>query len=96
LGRTDLVGFLLGAGVALQTAIRHPAAVHQVVVVSGRFRADGEYPEIRAFEQAFSLDMPAPGQIREGYLDVSPSCDAWASLVFKMRQLLAEENDWSE
>ena len=72
-----------------------PEVVRKLVVVSGRFRSDGEYPEIRAFEQAFAPDMPALAQIREAYLAASPSHDGWAVLVDKMRQLLAEEFDWS-
>jgi pimeloyl-ACP methyl ester carboxylesterase len=89
------VGFSLGGEIALQTAVRHPEAVHKLVVVSGRFRADGEYSEVRAFEQSFALDMPTLAPLREAYLEASPSPDGWAMLVAKMRQLLAEEFDWS-
>lgn len=95
LGRADVLGFSVGAEIALQTAIRHPEAVRKLVVISGRFRADGEYPEIRAFEQSFAPDMPMLAPLREAYLAASPSADGWATLVTKMRQLLAEEFDWS-
>jgi pimeloyl-ACP methyl ester carboxylesterase len=86
------VGFSLGGEIALQTAVRHPEAVHKLVVVSGRFRA---YSEVRAFEQSFAPDMPTLAPLREAYLEASPSPDGWAMLVAKMRQLLAEEFDWS-
>jgi len=95
LGRVDVLGFLLGAEIALQTSIRHPEAVRRLVVVSGRFRADGEYPEIRAFEQSFAPDMPMLAPLRDAYLAASPPPDGWVTLVTKMRQLLAEEFDWS-
>src|SRR5215217_3808739 len=95
LERTDVLGFSLGGEIALQTTIRHPEVVRKLVVVSGRFRGDGEYPEIRTFEQTLAPDMPALAQIREAYLVASPSPDGWAILVAKMRQLLAEEFDWS-
>src|SRR5829696_10352084 len=72
LGRTDLLGFSLGAEIALLTAIQHPEAVRKLVVVSGRFRSDGEYPEIRSFEQAFAPAYPALAQIRDTYLAASP------------------------
>src|SRR5829696_1561566 len=72
LGRADLLGFSLGAEIALHTTIRHPEAVRKLVVVSGRFRSDGEYPEIRAFEQAFAPAYPALAQIRDTYLAASP------------------------
>src|SRR5262249_5629129 len=95
LGRADVLGFSVGGGVALQTAIRHPAAVRKLVVVSGSFGGDGEFPEIRAFEAAFSPELPALGQIRGAYLAASPNPDGWAPLVEKMKRLVAEEYDWS-
>jgi pimeloyl-ACP methyl ester carboxylesterase len=100
LGRADVLGFSVGGGVALQTAIRHPQAVRKLVVVSGTFRSDGEFPEIRAFAQAFSPDMPPLARIREAYLAASPSTDGWATdgwatLVTKMRELLQQDYDWS-
>ena len=48
LGKADLLGYSLGGGVALQTAIRHPQVVRRLVVVSTPFRRDGWYPEILA------------------------------------------------
>lgn len=96
LGRADVLGFSVGAGVALQTAIRYPEAVRKVVVLSGTFRGDGEYAEIRAFESTFAPDMPVLGANRAAYMAAAGTADGWASLVEKMRALLAEEYDWSE
>jgi pimeloyl-ACP methyl ester carboxylesterase len=46
--RTDVVGYSLGGGVALQTAIRHPEVVRKLVVVSTPFERSGWYPEVLA------------------------------------------------
>ena len=46
--RADVMGYSLGGGVALQTAIRHPELVRKLVVVSTPFKRDGWYPEILA------------------------------------------------
>ena len=52
LGKADVMGYSLGAGVALQTAIRHPDAVDRLVLVSAAMRQDGFYPEgVTAFKQ---------------------------------------------
>jgi pimeloyl-ACP methyl ester carboxylesterase len=40
LPRADVMGYSLGGGVALQTAIRHPELVRKLVVVSTPFRRD--------------------------------------------------------
>src|SRR4051794_19613208 len=37
----DVVGYSMGAGTALQLAIRHPELVRRLVVASGAFRYDG-------------------------------------------------------
>ena len=47
LGKADVMGYSLGGGVALQTAIRHPEVVHKLVVVSAGFKRDGLFPEVR-------------------------------------------------
>jgi pimeloyl-ACP methyl ester carboxylesterase len=46
LGRSDIMGYSLGGGVALQTAIRHPEVVGKLVVVSTPIRREAFYPEI--------------------------------------------------
>jgi pimeloyl-ACP methyl ester carboxylesterase len=45
--RADVIGYSLGGGVAMQTAIRHPAKVRKVVSISAVFRFDGWVKEGR-------------------------------------------------
>lgn len=94
-GRADILGFSAGANTALQIAIRHPDAVRKLVVISGNFRSDAEYAEIRAFAATFDPDMPSLAAYRDAYLRAVPSPEGWARLVAKARQLLAREYDWS-
>lgn len=44
--KADIMGYSLGAGVAMQTAIRHPDLVRKLVVVSAPVKRDGWYPEV--------------------------------------------------
>jgi pimeloyl-ACP methyl ester carboxylesterase len=48
LGAADVMGYSLGGGVALRTAIQHPEVVRKLVLVSTPFRRDGWYPEVLA------------------------------------------------
>src|SRR5215472_6073365 len=48
LPEADLFGYSIGAGVALQVAIRHPARVGRLVAASATYRTDGLHPEIAA------------------------------------------------
>jgi pimeloyl-ACP methyl ester carboxylesterase len=44
----DVMGYSLGGGVALQTAIRHLDVVRKLVLVSTPYKRDGWYPEVLA------------------------------------------------
>ena len=59
LAQADVMGYSLGGGVALQTAIRHPELVRRLVVVSAPFKRDGFYPEILS---AMAQMGPAAGE----------------------------------
>src|SRR6266571_4464912 len=46
--RAAIMGFSLGGGVALRTAIQHPGVVERLVLVSTVVKREGWYPEMRA------------------------------------------------
>jgi len=96
LGRVDVCGFSVGAGIALQTAIRHPESVRKLVFLSGVFKGDGEYAQLRAIVSTFAPDLPMLGMLRQAYVQAAGSADGWPTLVKKMRLLLGTSYDWSE
>ena len=55
--RADVMGYSLGGGVAMLTAIRHPEKVRKVVVISHPMRRDGWVKEANDFWPNFSLEM---------------------------------------
>ena len=92
--RVDLLGYSLGAGVALQTVIRHPDVVRKLVVVSQPFRRDGWYPEVLARMGQMS---PAIGASMEQspLAKRYPNVD-WPALFGKLGDLLRKDYDWSK
>ncbi len=46
LEKPDLLGYSLGGGVALQTAVKYPQLVGKLVMVSANIRRDAIYPEM--------------------------------------------------
>jgi len=92
--RTDVMGYSLGGGVALQTAIRHPELVRKLVVVSAPFRRDGFYPEVLA---AMAQMGPAAGEgMKQSPLaQLYPNVN-WARLFTKLGDLLRKDYDWSK
>lgn len=91
--RADVMGYSLGGGVALQTAIRHPDRVRQLVVASTVYARTGWYPEVLADfdrmgpETAAGMEHSPLAQL---YPDVS-----WPSLFAKIGDLQRQDYDWS-
>ena len=73
--KADVMGYSLGGGVALQTAIRHPEAVRKLVVVSTVFKRDGWYAEVLAGMEQMGPEAVEPMKqtpMYELYASVAP------------------------
>ncbi|MGI8541408.1 MAG: alpha/beta fold hydrolase [Rubrobacteraceae bacterium] len=94
--RAYVSGYSLGGGVALQTAIRHPAKVRKLVIVSTPCKRDGWYPEVLAGMESIRAEEMADAFIHDAYLETAPNPEDWTKLADKSRRLLSEDYDWSE
>ena len=97
--RADVMGYSLGGGVALQTAIRHPDAVRKLVAVSTAFKRDGWYPEVLAGMEQMGPAAAEPMKqtpMYQLYADVAPRPEDWPVLLTKLGELLSRDYDWSE
>ncbi len=95
----DILGYSLGGGAALQTAIRHPDVVRKLVLVSAPCKSDGWYPEVRAGMKSMNAEVSKTwvgSPMYQAYASVAPRPDDWPTLVDKMGQLLSQDYDWSE
>lgn len=94
----DVLGYSLGGGVALQTAIRHPAVVRTLVLLSTPYQRAGWYPEVLAGMAVMTAEA-APAWVgsppHAAYAAVAPRPDDWPVLVGKIGTLLKQEYDWS-
>jgi len=95
----DVMGFSMGRGAALQTAIQHPQRVRKLVVVSMPFKRDAWYPEqlagmnqMNAGALAFMRNTP----MYENYVAVAPHPEHFARLCDKMGEMMRREYDYSE
>jgi pimeloyl-ACP methyl ester carboxylesterase len=99
LAQADIMGYSLGGGVALRTAIQHPQLVRKLVLVSIPFKRDGWYPEVVAGmkqmngENALFL-MQTP--VYDAYKAVAPVPENFPALLDKMGELLSRDYDWSQ
>ena len=97
--KADVMGYSLGGGVALQTAIRHPEVVRKLVVVSTPFKRDGWYPGVLAGMGQMGPEAAEPMKqtpMYQLYAGVAPRPEDWPVLLTKLGRLLGQDYDWSE
>ena len=98
IGKADVMGYSLGAGVALNTAIRHPTSVRRLVLVSTAFKRDGWYPEILAGMAQMGAAAAEPMKqtpMYEIYARVAPKPADWPVLLTNIGELVKKDYDWS-
>ena len=94
--QADVVGHSIGANTALQVAIRHPERVRKLVPISGKYRFDGEHPELLAALEMMTPDVFAGTPYEDAYLRNAPNPENFPVLMEKLKALFAKEYAWPE
>ncbi len=98
LATATVMGYSLGAGVALQLAIRHPDVVDKLVAVSATHKRAAWYPEVLAGMAQMGAAIAEPmkqSPIYRLYADIAPRPEDWPILLTKVGDLLRQDYDWS-
>jgi pimeloyl-ACP methyl ester carboxylesterase len=96
--RAAIMGFSLGGGVGLRTAIQHPDVVERLVLVSTVFKRQGWHPEMTAGMDAMgpeSAEQLLQTPLYEGYKRVAPRVEDWPVLVRQVTEAVKVDYDWS-
>jgi pimeloyl-ACP methyl ester carboxylesterase len=99
LDRPDVVGYSLGGGVALLTAVRFPARVRRLVSVSANIRSDAIYPEMRAQQgqvSAASAEFMKDTPMYQLYQRVAPRPEDFPRLLEKIGESMSKDFDFTE
>ena len=99
LDEVNLVGYSLGGGVALQTALRHPAHVRRLVTCSANIRRDAIYPEMLAQQgqvNAAAMEFMKDTPMYELYQRVAPHPEDFPRLLDKIGAAMAQDFDFTE
>ncbi|WP_017555864.1 alpha/beta fold hydrolase [Nocardiopsis baichengensis] len=97
LGRVDVLGYSMGAGVALQLALDRPGLVRRLVLVSMAFHSEGMYPEVvQGIEHLSPQDLEGT-PFHEEYTALAPDPGGWAALVERVKDMDAPGNapEWT-
>jgi pimeloyl-ACP methyl ester carboxylesterase len=99
--KVDLLGFSLGGGVALRTAIQHPEIVRNLILISTPFKRSGIHAEFQAgmspeYMNAESASQMLNTPMYQYYSSVAPRLDDWAEFVGKVGEFTGQDYDWTE
>jgi pimeloyl-ACP methyl ester carboxylesterase len=87
LTQVDLLGYSMGAGIALQLGIKRPDLVRKVVLATVSYTHAGLHPGLIEGVSQTTPEMLAGSPWEEEYLRVAPNPDDWATLVHKNGQM---------
>lgn len=90
----DFYGYSMGAGVALQVAIRHPELVHKLVLMSVAYNNGGVHPGLLAGIENITPESLAGSPFEAAYADVAPNPENWTTLIEKNNALNGRILDW--
>jgi pimeloyl-ACP methyl ester carboxylesterase len=92
--RADFFGYSMGAGIALELAIRRPELVRRLVVASVTYSKEGLHPEIEELIESVKPEDLAGSVFEEAYAKTAPNPEDWPTLVGKCNQLDREFAGW--
>jgi pimeloyl-ACP methyl ester carboxylesterase len=85
--QADFFGYSMGAGVALQIAIRHPEVVRKLVVASDTYNNSGFHPGLIAGLANLKPEHMAGSPWQEEYTRLAPKPEDFPKLVAKVTHL---------
>jgi pimeloyl-ACP methyl ester carboxylesterase len=98
LDRPDILGYSLGGGVALQTAVRHPAQVGKLVLVSTLLKRNAFYADILRQQGQMSgaaAEMRKQTPMYQLYASIAPRPQDFSRLLDKIGETMKQDFDYS-
>jgi pimeloyl-ACP methyl ester carboxylesterase len=91
--RADVMGYSMGAAVALQFAIRHPSFLRKLVLASGAYNLGGIHPGLMEGLGEMTPDMMFGSPWHEEYLRIAPRPEDFARLFAKKTEMDRQTKD---
>lgn len=93
--KADFSGFSNGGTTVLHIAVKYPAIVNKIIVISANYKKEGLIPGFfNGFEQT-TLDQ-MPELLRNGFLDVTPDKDKLQAMFEKDKQRMLSFKDMAD
>jgi len=92
----DILGYSMGAGVAFQVAVRHPAHVRRLVILSGAYAHDGWWPDTEATFATVTAEMFKGTPVQKQYDSLGNDPAHFPEFVKKVVSIDLKPFDWSK
>lgn len=91
----DILGYSMGGGVAFQMAVRHPAQVRRLIVLSGAYAHDGWWPDVEASFANINADLFQGSILQKQYDSLGNDPAHFPEFVKKVMSIDLVPYDWS-
>jgi pimeloyl-ACP methyl ester carboxylesterase len=91
--KADIFGYSMGAGAALQVAIRHPELVSKLVLASVSYKLDGLHPGFMDGMAQMQPEMLVGSPWHDEYMRLNPRPENFNTLFAKVMQMDRELKD---
>jgi pimeloyl-ACP methyl ester carboxylesterase len=92
--QADFFGYSMGAGIALQIAIKHPDLVRKLVLAAVTYNSNGFHPGLLAGMEQLQPEHLAGTPFQEEYARTAPKPEDWPELIAKVKQMNRQIPDW--
>lgn len=91
----DILGYSMGGGVAFQFAIRHPAQLRRLIILSGTYAHNGWWPDVEASFGAMNADMLKGTPIEQQYDSLGNDPARFPDFIKKVMSIDLQPYDWT-
>ena len=96
LGQTDVLGYSMGAGVALHVVVRHPEVVRKLILVSGSYTMRGVHPGLMEGLGEMKPEMMYGSPWHEEYMRIAPRPGDFNRLFAKKTEMDRQTKDFAD
>ena len=96
LGQVDVLGYSMGAAVALHLVVRHPEVVRKLIFVSGTYKLSGIHPGLMEGLGQMTPEMMYGSPFHQEYIRIAPRPEDFNKLFAKKTEMDRQTKDFSE
>jgi pimeloyl-ACP methyl ester carboxylesterase len=83
----DFFGYSIGAGIAMEIAIKYQSMVRKLVLATPIYTVDGFHPGVLASMEFLQPELLAGSPFAEEYARIAPNPQDWPTLIARVKQL---------